>query len=322
MVWEKGYIHTDEGQVLAVKPVIISASRATDIPAFYSRWLMDKLRWGYVGKINPFNGKPETISFEKTRVIVLWSKYPRPMLQYLDELDRRGLNYYFLFTLNNYPDYEKYLPSLEKRVEVFRKLSDRLGPDRVLWRYDPLILSSTIDTQQLLARIEAVGKLLKGYTSRLIFSFVDTSYRKVQNALRRSSLQFFSPTDDQKRGIVAQLKQMADSWGMDLRSCADRTDYSALGVRPNKCIDDELMVKLFHHDSQLMEFLGYKSDEEYKSNPRLKDKGQRKFCGCIYSKDIGRYNTCPFGCVYCYANTSRGKALEDYKRHNYRNESL
>ncbi len=321
-VWGKREIPTDYGRELATLPLIVSASRATDIPAFYSRWFMERLRRGYAVRFNPFSGKREVVSFEQTRVFVFWSKYPAPMLQYLDELDRRGLNYYFLYTVNDYPEYELNVPRLEKRIAVFRELAERLGPDRVVWRFDPLIVSDRVSAEELLLRIEAIGKQLRGYTRRLIFSFVDLNYRKVQRNLAARGDMVYSLTSEEQQDIVRELKQKTDAWDMEPRSCASNFDFSQLGVRPGKCIDDELMVRLFPHERDLMKFLGYEGHGKYISRKKLKDKGQRPACGCVYSKDIGRYDTCPMGCVYCYANRSLQIARDNFRQHNYINESL
>src|SRR6056297_3462321 len=126
--------------------MIISASRRTDIPAFYSDWFMNRIREGYYFKVNPFNkNQKKGISLDSKEVdmIVFWSKYPEPMIEYIDELSSKGYNFYFQYTLNNYPEIlEPRLPDLEKRIEVFKKLSEKIGKKRVIWRYDPIIISN------------------------------------------------------------------------------------------------------------------------------------------------------------------------------------
>ncbi len=315
-IWPSSQITVNGTKVAAVAPLIISASRATDIPGFYGKWLVDKFKRGYLIKRNPFNNKPQYIDLKNVRVIVFWTKFAKPMMKYLKFFDELGINYYFLYTVNDYPDYEPYLPPLNVRIENFLDLSERLGKERVLWRYDPLIISKSISENLLLERISNIGQKLHKHTIRLIFSFIELNYRKVQINLRKNNLDALQLSPQQQKQFVAKLKKLTDQWQIDLRSCASKVDFSDLGIQPNKCIDDQLMVKLWPDDKKLMEFLGYNPLFPYKTNPKLKDKAQRPACQCIYSKDIGKYNTCPFGCVYCYANISRAKALENYKKHN------
>lgn len=180
-------ITTDSGeQVEALAPIIISASRSTDIPAFYAKWFFNRLAKGYCVWYNPFNRRKMYVSFERCKAIVFWTKNPKPILPYLHELDRRGIHYYFQFTLNDYVSegFEPNVPSVTQRVETFRELSEMIGKERVIWRFDPLIITPSITPRVLLRRIWKIGNQLKGYTDKLVFSFVDVkAYRKVQNNL-------------------------------------------------------------------------------------------------------------------------------------------
>ena len=182
---DKLSIVIDSGErVESTAPVIISASRSTDIPAFYSKWFFNRLKKGYCVWYNPFNQKKMYVSFARCRVIVFWTKNPKPILPYLHELDERGIHYYFQVTLNDYADegFEPNVPSVEERIKTFRELSERIGHERVIWRFDPLMITPTLTPRILLSRIWKIGNRLKGYTDKLVFSFVDVkAYRKVQN---------------------------------------------------------------------------------------------------------------------------------------------
>ena len=130
------------------------------------------------------------ISFKKVKAIVFWTKNPKPILPYLKELDERGIHYYFQVTLNDYvkEGFEPNVPSVEQRVETFKQLSEMIGKEKVIWRFDPLILTPEITPRVLLSRIWKVGNMLNGYTDKLVFSFVDVlAYRKVQNNLIKES---------------------------------------------------------------------------------------------------------------------------------------
>jgi len=157
--------------------MIISASRRTDIPAFFSNWFMNRVREGYFYSVNPFNSNQITkVSLESPDVdaICFWTKNPRPLIKHLIELENLGLNYYFQFTLNPYgKEFEPGLPSLEKRIATFRALSGQIGQERVVWRYDPVILSNATPVEWHLERADFIASSLSGRTDRLVFSFCD-----------------------------------------------------------------------------------------------------------------------------------------------------
>jgi hypothetical protein len=319
--WEKDDLTLPDGRVVdAICPVIVSASRATDIPAFFSPWFSNRLRAGYMRWTNPFNANQvQYVSFQDTRVFVFWSKNPKPLMQFLPELDAKGINYYFQFTLNDYEKegLEPNVPPLMQRVETFKLLSERLGKERVIWRYDPLILTDSLCVDDLVDRISRVAELLRGYTEKLVISFADIDvYRKVQENLRREHVNYREFTPDLMIELAEKIAQRNREWGLRITTCAEGVDLAPVGIEHNRCIDDDLMVELFPDDGPLMRFLGYEPDLfAQSSRPYLKDKGQRQECGCIVSKDIGMYNTCHHLCTYCYANAScKAVWLTDYSQ--------
>lgn len=326
MVWERIDITTESGEtVRAQAPVIVSASRATDIPAFYADWFFDRLEKGYSAWTNPFNGVKSYVSYARTRLIVFWSKNPRPLLPHLEKLREKGIRYYLHYTLNDYETerLERGVPPLDERIETFLRLSELLGKELVIWRFDPLILTEQTGVEELLRKAERIGDRLRGYTEKLVFSFADIrTYRSVESRLRRDALPCREFDGRQMSDMAAGLAELNEKWGYTLATCGERVDLSQFGVRHNKCIDDELIVRQFADDPLLMDFLGISQERlfgpETEIRKSLKDKGQRAFCGCIASKDIGEYDTCPHGCAYCYANRSGGKAAENYRLHRTR----
>ena len=326
MQWQKEKIKIDNNTTVdAQAPIIISASRSTDIPTFYSDWFVSRWEAGYIKWTNPFNGQPLYVSFKNTRLVVFWTKNPRPMFKHLDYLDKNIPNYYFQFSLNDY-DKEKYeakVPSVESRIKTFKELSQRLGKKRVVWRYDPLILTKDIDVNELLRRVKNIGDQIHEFTEKLVFSFVDIDiYRKVENNLKKEDVPYIEWTTQNMEEFAKGISQINKDWGLQLGTCSEKIDLDKYGIVHNKCIDDDLMIDLFSHDSQLMDFLGVEikqpdlfSDGEIIKTRNLKDKGQREDCGCIMAKDIGQYNTCPHECNYCYANTSKEIAKKNYKRY-------
>ena len=326
MQWKKEKIIISNKQLVdAQAPIIISASRSTDIPTFYSDWFINRWEAGYLKWTNPFNGKPLYVSFKNTRVVVFWTKNPRPMFKYLDYMDKNIPNYYFQYSLNDYDaeGFEAKVPSVESRIKTFKELSTRLGKKRVVWRFDPLILTDKIDIDELLKRVKQIGDELKDYTTKLVFSFVDIGiYRKVENNLKREQVNYIEWTPELMDRFAQGLYTINKNWGLELGTCSEQIDLDKYNIVHNKCIDDDLMIDLFSDDKVLMDFLGVKveqadlfSNSKIIKTRKLKDKGQREDCGCIMSKDIGQYNTCPHECNYCYANTSKEIAKKNYKLH-------
>ena len=345
---DKVSIITENGLcVEATAPVIISASRSTDIPAFYAKWFIYRLAKGYCVWYNPFNQQPMYISFKRCRVVVFWTKNPEPIIPYLRELDNRGIHYYFQVTLNDYvkEGFEPYVSSVEQRVESFKKLSSLIGKEKIIWRFDPLIITPEIGPRELLTRIWRIGNLIKGYTDKLVFSFIDVkAYRKVQNNLVKET-PFFTKEDvenaeannAQRLEIVEGLQKIRERWAqegwiIEMATCAEDIDLEDYGIQHNRCIDGELMKRIFSDDEELVYYLHTLKWPERdmfgelppipKKTKNIKDTGQRKICGCMVSKDIGMYNTCRHFCVYCYANTSKELVLKNALRHNDESESI
>ena len=327
MQWKKEKLTLQDGSIVeAQAPVIISASRATDIPTFYSDWFINRWEAGYLKWVNPFNGKPLYVSFANARLVVFWTKNPRPMFKYLDYLDKNIPNYYFQYTLNDYDKegYEAKVPSVENRIKTFQELSKRLGKKRVVWRFDPLILTDTIDVDELLRRVKNIGDQLKDYTEKLVFSFADiATYKKVQNNLNKEQVPYVEFTPETMEAFAKGISEINKEWGLELGTCSEKIDLDKYSIVHNKCIDDDLMIELFSQDKELMDFLGVEIEEpslfdttrKITKKRNLKDKGQREDCGCVMSKDIGQYNTCPHECNYCYANTSKELAKKNYQKH-------
>ncbi len=244
----------------------------------------------------------------------------------MDYLQQKGINTYIQFTLNDYVSegLEKGVPSVDSRIETFKELVNKLGKGKVIWRFDPLILTDKITIDNLLDKVKYIGDKLIGYTEKLVFSFADIiAYRKVANNLSKNGIIYHEFTIDDMNFFAQKLSEMNKDWGYTLATCGEKIDLDSYGIEHNKCIDDDLMVKYFLDDEKLMQFIGVKISKGDLFNPEItitrgeskKDKGQRLLCGCIMSKDIGEYNTCPHLCEYCYANSSKEVAIRNYKTH-------
>lgn len=340
--WQPIQIKRENGEnVKAQAPIIVSASRSTDIPAFYADWFFHRLKVGYSAWTNPFNGVKSYVSYQYTRFIVFWSKNPRPLLQHLDYLKERNIGCYIQYTLNDYEKegLERGVPKLSERVDTFKLLVDKLGKGRVIWRFDPLLLTDDISIDALLTKIERIGDQLQGYTEKLVFSYADIlSYRKVKANLEKNHIPYQEWTESQMLEFAERLAELNKKWGYTLATCGEKADLQQFGIEHNHCVDDALIIRFAYEDKKLMDFLKVKTfpmpvpnlfgeseplpedaillpNNTYATHGDNRDKGQRQFCGCIVSKDIGEYNTCPHLCEYCYANSSKEIAVRNWKEH-------
>jgi hypothetical protein len=286
--------------------VIVSASRRTDIPAFYSQWFLNRLNAGEVMIRNPFNARQVSrvgISRRNVDCIVFWTKNPSAMMERNTELDSYRIPYYYQFTVNSYgKDLEPNLPDLKTRVEIFRTLSGMLGNQRVVWRYDPIIFTDDMDVDYHKTQFASLARSLEGYTQRCVISFLHL-YAKCRKNLKNFSL--FEGSDDQRRELGSALRRTAAGRSIELVSCALERELTSVGIRNGKCIDDELISKITGN------VLSVK-----------KDRHQRAACNCVESIDIGAYNTCAHLCVYCYANSNANRVKENVHLHDQQSPLL
>ncbi len=287
--------------------MIISASRRTDIPAFFGDWMMKRLREGFCVVQHPLRPRIAyrvSLKVEDVDAIVFWTKYPKSLVPYIDEIKSLGYRFIFLFTLTPYgPPLETQLPSLDERIEIFRQLSTRLGADKVLWRYDPIVLSNRHNATFHVEEFEKLATHLEGFTKRVIISFVDY-YPFVHRRLTRLSqdeIEVYAAGEIAAHAptLARKLCAIAQQHGMEIQSCAEELDLKNTGVQPGGCIDGWLLHQLF----------GLRL-------PLKKDPGQRKECLCTVSKDIGAYDTCGHGCIYCYASRDLAVAAQRCASHN------
>jgi DNA repair photolyase len=340
--WAKEVLARENGELVQMQvPEIVSASRSTDIPAFYADWFFHRLKVGYSAWTNPFNGVKGYVSYKNMRFIVFWSKNPRPLLPHLDYLKERNVGCYIQYTLNDYEKegFERGVPQLLDRIDSFKQLVDKLGKGRVIWRFDPLLLTDDISIDALLSKIDIIGEMLQGYTEKLVFSFADIlSYRKVKANLERSNIPYHEWTELQMLEFAERLAELNRKWGYTLATCGEKVDLQQFGIEHNHCVDDALIIRFAYEDKKLMDFLKVKTfpmpssdlfgnteslpsdaiilpNNTYATHGDNRDKGQRQFCGCIVSKDVGEYNTCPHLCEYCYANSNKHTAVLNFNYH-------
>ncbi len=270
--------------------MILSVSRRTDIPAFYFDWFWNRLQEGFLLVENPRN--PDQLSRvelvpEKVDCMVFWSKNPAPMLPYLLQLEQMGYPFYIQFTLTPYgPTLEPHFSQKNLLVDVFRSLSRLIGPQRVVWRYDPIILDLTYTTTWHLEQFATLYHQLNGYTRHCVISFVDP-YSHLHG-------RFSTPLQPEILHLAEGISHIVQG-SIELSTCAESLDLSAFGIRHGACIDQQMIERL----------LGCPIRAK-------KDPGQRPDCGCIESVDVGTYNTCPGGCAYCYAVQNPSRAVRKF----------
>lgn len=263
--------------------MIISASRRTDIPAFYSDWFFNRIKERYVLVPNPYNSKMiSRISLDPAIVdcIVFWSKNPAPMLEKLDKL--KEYNYYFQFTLNPYgPDIENHLPAISKRIDTFKRLSDRIGKEKVIWRYDPVLTNETYTPGFHKEKFAEIAYDLKEHTEKCMLGFID-HYQHIRTTVGRFNIQPLLKADIEEMAV--SFKKTVDTCSIQLDTCTVKVDLTHLGIPGGLCIDNQLVERI----------AGYPISVR-------KDKNQRDICRCAESIDIGTYESCLNGCIYCYA---------------------
>ena len=280
--------------------MIISASRRTDIPAFFTEWLLKRLNDGYVYVKNPFNRNQIhniILSPDVVDCIVFWTKNPLNILKKLNDIDSLGYKYYFQFTLTNYSkEIEKNVPDRKEIINTFKTLSESIGHEKVVWRYDPIFLTKKNDKKYHANSFNYIAKQLKGYTKKCVISFIDY-YKKCENNLK--NLNITDLREIEQIELIRILKEIATNNDIIIETCAEKIDLSKLNINHGKCIDDKLIAEIIEKNLIIE-----------------KDKSQRKECRCVSSIDIGEYNTCKHNCLYCYANYSQKSVKKRILEHD------
>jgi DNA repair photolyase len=277
--------------------MILSASRRTDIPAFYSEWFYNRVKEGFVYVRNPMNiHQISNIPINPNIVdcIVFWTKNPNAMLPRLQEID--SFNYYFQFTINPYSQtLETFVPKKEIIIDTFKKLSDKIGSNRIIWRYDPILLTDEISLDYHIRYFESIAKRIASYTNKCIVSFID-NYKKTERNMKHTSVREL--TESEIWIISKSIAEISKVYNIEIQTCAEKYNLIKFGIKQGRCIDNVTIEDI----------TGYKIDSK-------KDKNQRTECGCIESIDIGEYNTCGHNCLYCYANYNQTEVQKKKQNH-------
>lgn len=279
---------------------IVSASRRTDIPAFYMPWFMNRLRAGEVHCPNPFSGQVYSVSLKSGDVhsIVFWSKHFGPLLNYLGELEKLDYRFYCHYTITGAPrSIEPHVPAWQHNVQIAHKLAQHTSPRHIQWRFDPILLTDELGPDFYLARFRQIANALNGATTRCYFSFA-VFYGKVEHRLKQQGIHAYDPPLEEKLALVDQMADVAAGTGITLYACCQDMLVNQR-VQKAHCIDGDLLAELF-------------PDRPFVSEQCP----TREQCGCFASRDIGMYDSCPYGCVYCYANRSQQRTVAHQRTHN------
>ena len=288
--------------------MIISASYKTDIPAFYGEWLVNRLRAGYCMMRNPLNRKPIRVSLERADVdgIVFWTKNFRPFMKHVDYVASLGFPFMVQYTINGYPvSLENNVVEWQRSVDTSRAVAERFGPRCVVWRYDTVIFSDQTPSDFHLTNFVRLADAMKGATDECVISFMQL-YRKTTRNMdamaRESGNRWWDPPAEEKRELACRLFDMAAERGMTLTICSQPEIAT---VQPaSRCIDDK----------RLSDVAGRPIS--------VRTSGNRAGCECAVSRDIGDYDTCPHGCIYCYAVRSNDLAISRFRTHDPHSEYL
>lgn len=277
--------------------MIINTGQRTDIPAFYSKWFINRIREGYVLVRNPYYPSLVTkflLNPDVVDVIGFCTKNPRPMFKYLDELKPFGQFWYISITGFD-KDIEPNVPSIDQVIEDFKFLSDKVGKNAIALRYTPIIINEKYTLQRHIDTFEYITSKLEGYTSLAVFGFVD-----IYDKLKRNHPEIIDCDDSLKIIIAKEFLKIANKHHMELRLCSKEKWLSSYGIDVNGC----------------MRLEDYERAIGFSLKPTKKMEARRGYCSCYLSNDIGSYNSCLHLCSYCYANGNSNLVLSNFKKHD------
>lgn len=277
--------------------MIINTGQRTDIPAFYSKWFMNRVREGFVMVRNPFYPTIVTkfkLDPEVVDVIGFCTKNPRPMFPYLDELKPFGQFWYVSITAFD-KDLEPNVPPIDQVIEDFKYLSKKVGKNAMGWRYTPIIVNDKYTVERHIKTFEYIAKELKDYITLAVFGFVD-----IYDKLKRNHPEIKDCSDEDKITIAKAFKEIADKYNLDLRLCSKEKWLSNYGIDVDGC------MRLEDYERSIKSSLDIKQ----------KMQARKGYCSCYLSNDIGEYNSCLHLCSYCYANGNKQQIIKNYKNHD------
>ena len=289
--------------------MIISASYRTDIPTFYGEWLIRRLRAGFCSTLNPYSRKPTRVGLRSQEVegLVLWTKNIGPFRKHLDEVRELGHAFVVQHTVNNYPRaLETSVVDSNRSIAFIHEIAEKFGPRVVVWRYDPIVFSDRTPYDFHVTNFARLASALRGAVDEVVVSFVQLYQKTKRNldaAAAGGEFSWWDPKDAEKRELATQLVAIAADSRIQLSVCSQAA-YAVPGSVPSRCVDAARIA-------------------DVRGTPlRVSTKGNRPDCMCAESRDIGEYDTCPHGCVYCYAVRDPALAARRFRVHDPDSEFL
>ncbi|MEW6578934.1 MAG: DUF1848 domain-containing protein [Chloroflexota bacterium] len=289
--------------------MIISASYKTDIPTFYGGWFMNRLQAGYCRMVNPYNKRVYRVALDRDSVdgFFFWTKNIEPFMKYLPQIKAAGYPFIVQYTINGYPRVlEQRVVDTSRSVQTFRKTVEEFGTRVAIWRYDTIVISSETPAEFHLSNFRRLAEALQGATDEVVISFAHLykkTHRNMNWAAQRFGFSWRDPPADEKRQLATQLAEIAHKFGIQLALCS-QPEYVVPGTKEARCVDVVRLAEV--------------AGKAIVAKPR----GNRKECGCFCARDIGEYDTCPHGCVYCYAVQNRDLAQRRFRQHDPNSEFL
>lgn len=276
--------------------MIINTGMRTDIPAFYSKWLLNRIKEGFVYVRNPYYKSQVTkysLSPEVVDCLAFCTKNPHPLIDNLDKLD--AYNQFWFVTITPYgKDIEPNVPDKKLIIEDFKKLSNHIGVDSIALRYDPILINEKFDVEMHIKCFERLLIQLKGYTHDCTISFLDL-YEKV----KKNAPDLRPPNEEEQRKIAKEFARIGRENDITIHGCCEKEFLKEYGIDITGCMSQEIVEKAIHNKINVQ-----------------KRQSQRAVCNCVLGNDIGAYNTCMHLCKYCYANANSGLVRENVKKHN------
>jgi hypothetical protein len=289
--------------------MIISASYKTDIPTFYGDWFVNRVEAGYCNVVNGYNQRVSRISLRREDVdaFVFWTKNVGPFMTHLKYIHDLMYPFVVQYTINGYPrSLESRVTDADRSIGYIRELTNRFGSRVAVWRYDTILFSSLTDSAFHLRNFERLARELSGTVDEVVVSFAhlyQKTLRNVTAAAHEHGFEWWDPTAEEKRSLLEGLVDRASGYGIKLTVCS-QPDYVVHGAAEARCIDAQ----------RIQDVSG--------RSLRARIKGNRPGCGCYESRDIGEYDTCPHGCIYCYAVRNDVLAKERFRNHDPEAEFL
>ncbi len=277
--------------------MIINTGQRTDIPAFYSKWFANRLDEGFVLVRNPYYPKLVTkfvLNPEVVDVISFCTKNPRPMFQYMDKLSK--YKQFWHITITGFGKYlEPNVPHVDQVIEDFKYLSNIVGPNSIVWRYTPIIITDRYPVERHIRAFEYIASRLSNYTKVVVFGFID-----LYDKLQKIHPELKDTTDENKILLAKEFLKIVNKYGMELRLCSKEKWLKDYGIDIDGC----------------MRLEDYEKSLGVKLKPTQKMEARKNYCSCFLSNDIGSYNSCMHLCKYCYANGDEKQILANHRKHD------